>query len=151
MHPFESFVPLGFDVPTMFSGPGFRLEPLGPEHNERDHEAWMSSIDHIRATPGMDGDTWPRLMSLEENRRDLDQHAREFRRRVAFAYSVLDGDDVIGCVYIVPLSDSREASVRSWVTAERADMDVVLWRSISDWLIEVWPFDGFDYASRDGD
>ena len=47
-----TLVPDQFDVPLAFEGPGFRLEPLEPEHNERDHDAWMSSIDHIRATPG---------------------------------------------------------------------------------------------------
>ena len=48
-------VPDEFDVPVAFEGPSFRLEPLGPEHNERDHEAWMSSIYHIRAIayPGL--------------------------------------------------------------------------------------------------
>ena len=30
----QPFVPDGFEVPLSFDGPGFRLEPLGPEHNE---------------------------------------------------------------------------------------------------------------------
>ena len=46
-----SFVADDFVVPVSFDGPGFRMEPLGPEHNERDHDAWMSSIDHIWKTP----------------------------------------------------------------------------------------------------
>ena len=36
-----------FRVPTRFDGTGFRLEPLGPEHNERDYLAWSHSIKHI--------------------------------------------------------------------------------------------------------
>jgi hypothetical protein len=48
----ESFVPDDFTVALGLIGPGFRLEPLGPQHNESDHEAWMSSIEHIHATPG---------------------------------------------------------------------------------------------------
>ena len=142
-------VPDDFDVPTGFEGPGFRLEPLGPVHNERDHEAWMSSIEHIRATPGMEGASWPQPMTIEENMADLEGHAREFTDREAFAYSVLDGDDVIGCLYIDPAKDEgHDAEVRSWVTASRAEMDPVVGRSVSEWLAERWPFEKFAYASR---
>ena len=60
----------------------FRLEPLGPEHNERDYEAWSSSIEHILASPGYGaGSRWPRPMSLEENLADLERHARDFADR----------------------------------------------------------------------
>ena len=114
-------VPDDFDVPVAFEGPGFRLEPLGPIHNERDHEAWMSSIEHIRATPSLRGWTWQSPMTIEENMVDLEGHAREFADREAFAYSVLDGDDVIGCLYIDPAEDEgHDAKVTSWVTASRA-------------------------------
>lgn len=123
------FVPDDFEVPARFEGPGFHLEPLGPVHNERDHEAWMSSIEHIRATPGMEAGVWPRPMTIQENMRDLEMHAREFTDREAFAYSVLDGDEVIGCVYINPSQNpDTDPRVRSWVTADRPDMDPVVWR-----------------------
>lgn len=145
----DPFVPEDFAVPQEFSAAGFRLEPLGPEHNERDHEAWMSSIDHIRATPGMGDGRWPTSMTLEENLEDLEEHAEEFRRREAFAYSVLEGDQVVGCVYINPDRESPgRAKVRSWVTASRAELDAPLWEAVSEWLSEDWPFDDFDYASR---
>jgi hypothetical protein len=29
-------------------------------------------------------------------------------------------------------------------------MDAVVWRSVSRWLDEVWPFDGYRYAERTG-
>ena len=51
----RAFVPDGFAVPRELVTEEFRLEPLGPQHNEGDYEAWMSSIDHIRATPGFEG------------------------------------------------------------------------------------------------
>lgn len=144
------FVPDDFVVPTRFDGPGFQLEPLGPVHNERDHQTWMSSIDHIRATPGMEEGAWPTPMTLDENMSDLEGHAREFTERDAFAYSVLDGEEVIGCIYINPADDGHhDAQVRSWVSASRADMDPVVWRSVNEWLLESWPFDSFSYASRD--
>jgi hypothetical protein len=97
-----SFVPEGFEPPARPATERFVLEPFGPEHNERDHDAWSSSIEHIRATPGFQDRDWPREMTLEENRRDLERHARDFADRVGFTYTVLDPASraVIGCVYI---------------------------------------------------
>ena len=46
------FVPDGFVPPAGLAAASFRLEPLGPQHNESDYDAWSSSIEHIRATPG---------------------------------------------------------------------------------------------------
>lgn len=148
----DRFIPAGFEVPRSFEGTRFHLEPLGPEHNLRDHEAWMSSIDHIQTTPGMENWGWPVPMTLDENLADLELHAREFSVRKSFAYSVLDGDEVIGCVYIDPTDDpDHEAHVRSWVTASRAEMDAVVWREVSDWLEGEWPFRSFSYAPRPAD
>ncbi len=146
-----SFVPDDFIVPREFAGPGFRLEPLGPEHNERDYAAWMSSIDHIRSTPGFPDpdDDWPYPMSLEDNLSDLVAHARHFAERRGFTYSILDGDDVIGCVYIYPSPDPNyHANVSSWVTADRAQMDRLVWETLTGW-IRTWPFPSFEYDSRD--
>jgi len=142
------FVSPDFEVPQILVTPGFRLEPLGPQHNERDYEAWTSSIDHVRATPGFPDDGWPSPMEIDENLADLVRHAQDFSDRIGFTYSVLDGDEVIGCVYIYP-STSADAAVSSWVTAPRAELDVVLWRAVTQWLNDVWPFSNFDYAHRD--
>ncbi len=94
------FVPARFEVPISVEGPGFRLEPLGPEHNERDHAAWMSSIDHIRSTQGFEVSEWPVPMIPEKNLSDLVGHVRDFEKREGFTYSTVDDDEVIGCVYI---------------------------------------------------
>jgi hypothetical protein len=140
----DSFVPDDFDVPQGLHGPGFRLEPLGPQHNESDHRAWTSSIEHIRATPGYPDGRWPPVdgMSLAENLRDLERHAGDFERRVGFTYTVLDdADQVIGCVYIYPWrSDTRVAEVLSWVSADRAELDVPLHDAVATWLANDWPF-----------
>jgi hypothetical protein len=147
----EAFVSDSFEVPISFEGPGFRLEPLSPEHNERDHEAWMSSIDHIRSTPGFGPPRgWPQPMDLDANRSDLVGHATDFESRAGFTYSILDGDEVIGCVYIYPSKDpGHDAAVSSWVRESRSEMDVVVYRSLDTWLSEAWPFDNPDYAARD--
>jgi hypothetical protein len=99
-------VPDDFVVPTELRSTGFRLEPLGPHHNARDHKAWMSSIAHLQTTPGFEGRGWPpdEGFSAEQNLDDLVVHAEEFERRAAFAYSVLDPDSdrVIGASTSTP-------------------------------------------------
>ncbi|MDT7793583.1 MAG: hypothetical protein QOD59_3019 [Mycobacterium sp.] len=54
----------------------------------------MSSIAHLQTTPGFEGRGWPpdEGFSAERNLTDLEEHADEFARRVAFAYSVLKPD-----------------------------------------------------------
>ena len=102
-----SFVPDDFEVPRALVCEEFWLEPLGPEHNEGDYQAWTSSIAHIRATPGFEGRPWPTPdMTLAENRGDLERHAADFAGRSGFTYTVraTGSDDIIGCVYIYPLA-----------------------------------------------
>jgi hypothetical protein len=138
-------------VPDGLTAPAFRLVALGPEHNASDHAAWTSSIEHIRATPGFVGRDWPPVegMSLAENLGDLERHADDYARRTGFTYSVLDGDEVIGCVYVYPSRDERhDADVRSWVRADRAELDAELHAVVSRWLAADWPFTAIDYADR---
>jgi len=147
----EPFVPAGFGVPGGLVAPLFRLEPLGPGHNECDYAAWSSSMEHIRASPGFGDRRWPCEMSLDENLRDLEGHARDFADRTGFTYTVLDGDDVIGCVYIYPdRKGDADARVRSWVRSDRADLDLPLRRVVRDWLDAAWPFERVEYAGLDG-
>jgi hypothetical protein len=72
----SELVPDGFDVPRELVAEQFRLEPLGPQHNERDHAAWTSSIGHIRSTPGFETWDWPPAagMPLDRNLADLRRH-----------------------------------------------------------------------------
>lgn len=141
-----SFVPDDFQPPGGLRADAFVLEPLGPEHNERDYAAWTSSIEHIRASPGFAGSSWPREMTPDENRRDLERHARDFAERAGFTYAVLDAADrdVIGCVYIYPGDEG--AAVSSWVRADRAELDGPLRRAVRDWLAAEWPFERVAYA-----
>ncbi|GAA0917325.1 hypothetical protein GCM10009557_89370 [Virgisporangium ochraceum] len=146
-----ALVPDDFDVPRELVTERFRLEPLGPRHNERDHAAWTGSIDHIRATPGFKTEKWPPAegMSLDRNLADLRRHADDFAKRTGFTYSVLSGDEVIGCVYIYPLRDEPEvAEVQSWVRADHADLDVPLYEAVSRWLASDWPIARVRYTSR---
>ena len=147
----DEFVPADFDVPLGLETPQFVLEPLGPEHNVSDYDAWTSSMEHIHATPGWADSSWPREMTLDENRADLERHANDFRGRTGFTYTVLDPEsrDVIGCVYIYPRAESEhDARTLSWVRASRAELDVPLWRAVSDWLASDWPLRSVEYATR---
>jgi hypothetical protein len=145
------FVPDGFGVPLDLATENFRLEPLGPQHNAGDYEAWTSSIDHIKATPGFGGSTWPHPMTLEDNLADLRRHADDFAGRAGFTYTILarDSGDIIGCVYIYPSrSADGAAEVQSWVRADRADLDVAVHDAVTAWLNDAWPFTAINYAPR---
>jgi hypothetical protein len=147
----SEFVPPDFEVPRSLETAEFVLEPLGPEHNESDYDAWTSSLEHIRATPGFPWGDWPHEMSLDENRADLEMHADDFRTRKGFTYTVLGPAprDVIGCVYIYPVRDSDDdAQARSWVRESRAELDVSLWSAVSAWLAADWPFASVQYADH---
>jgi RimJ/RimL family protein N-acetyltransferase len=146
------FVPGDFEPPAGLVNARFVLEPLGPEHNEADYDAWSSSIDHIRATPGFEGSSWPREMTLEENYRDLARHANDFATRAGFTYTVLDPEsgEVIGCVYVYPdKHGGHDAAVESWVRVTRAELDAPLRDAVSRWLAEAWPFERVAYAAAD--
>jgi hypothetical protein len=144
------FVPDDFVVPRSLVGEDFRLEPLGPEHNEGDYRAWTSSMSHIRATPGFADWTWPKPMTLAENLGDLERHAADFSAGSGFTYTVraAGSDEIIGCVYIYPFADGSGADVRSWVSADRASLDVALYEAVSAWLRSAWPFTTVRYAPR---
>jgi hypothetical protein len=147
----ESLVAPEFVVPLRLETPQFVLEPLGAQHNDSDYAAWSTSIEHIHGTPGWEESTWPRSMTLDENRADLERHASDFENRTGFTYTVLSPEgDVIGCVYIYPSKkEAVDAEVHSWVRASDADLDPLLSRAVSTWLDSQWPFESIDYAPRD--
>jgi hypothetical protein len=140
----REFVPDWFDPPTTLRVGELRLEPLHPEHNQRDYAAWTSSVDHIRRTPGFNSlRSWPREMTLAENLGDLERHHRDFQRRTGFTFTVLAADDdVVGCLYIYPADDdTHDAQARSWVRESEAALDAPLRQAIADWLSsDAWPF-----------
>jgi hypothetical protein len=151
--PSDEFVPVSFDPPTSLVTSRFRLEPLGPQHNQADHAAWTSSIEHIRSTPGYPNGNWPPRngMTLEQNLADLRRHAADFAGRAGFTFTVLDpGDnDVIGCAYLYPpASDRWDVTVQSWVRADRAGLDTPLADAVASWLATDWPWERVDRCGR---
>jgi len=148
----ELFVPADFEPPRSLTTERFVLEPLGPQHNEADHAAWTSSIEHIRATPGFPDGDWPPIdgMSLEDNRADLNRHAADFAAGRGFTFTVLDpaDDDVIGCVYLYPPEWEGDVIVQSWVRADRSDLDEPLAEAVAAWVTAEWPWQQPDRCGR---
>ena len=149
----DPFVPDDFVPPRTLLAERFRLEPLGPQHNESDHAAWSSSIDHIRSTPGFPDGSWPppEGMSLEENLADLTRHAADFEAGRGFTFTVLDPADgeVIGCVYVYPTTSlAHDVQVQSWVRADVAELDRPLAEAVADWLGADWPWQRPDRHGR---
>ncbi len=149
----QPFVPEGFVPPESLIRDRFRLEPLGPQHNEADLAAWMSSIDHIRSTPGYPDGRWPppEGMTPERNLSDLTRHAADFAAGKGFTFTVLDPDDgdVIGCVYMYPsASDEYDVTIQSWVRASHAELDTPLADALVDWVATDWPWKHLDRCGR---
>jgi hypothetical protein len=146
------FVDPDFVVPASPATALFALAPLEVAHNEEDLAAWSSSVEHIHRTPGFETHPWPdEPMTLARNREDLQGHVDDRISRRGFTYTVLSvpGDEVIGCVYIYPSPEPGVgARVRSWVRASRAELDGPLYRAVSAWLADEWPFAVVDYAPR---
>ena len=51
-------------------------------------------------------------MTLEENLEDLVRHSKDFHERRGFTYSSLEGNNVIGDIYIYPVA-SRATTRKS--------------------------------------
>ena len=126
----------------------FVLEPLDPQHDAQDHEAWSSSIEHIDDAGFPDG-RWPRVMTLDENRADLERHARDFAARSGFTSTVIGPSDrrVIGCVYIYPAP--TVCTTRSWPRGCVPLTPAAMLRSERSFpaeLVDAWPFERISYA-----
>jgi hypothetical protein len=132
------------------------LEALGEQHNESDLAAWSASVAHIRVTPGMSGREWPpdEPYTATQNLGDMRMHVADFAARTGFTWTVLDpaSREVIGCVYMYPpeskTAPEGQVQVRSWVRADKAQLDAELYRLVSDWLARDWPWPDVDYAPR---
>lgn len=149
----SAFVPSDFEAPVLVEGKGFKLVPLGPELVDVDYEAYMSSIEHLRATFTRSTD-WPHPdIDDEAAMQDMLNEQRRFEQRESFAYGVLtpDGGRERGCVYVRPSSKAGyDAEVRLWVTKAEFDagFDAELYAWTRDWVSEKWPFSNIAYPGR---
>ncbi len=99
-------VPKNFQVPEMLETDRFRLRMLTVADVDKDYEAVMSSVEHLRKTPTPPtcGD-WPSYsLTREEDLEDLKWHEEKHLNREIFTYTVMSLDETkcLGCVYIFP-------------------------------------------------
>jgi hypothetical protein len=136
-------VPNSFQPPREFRGSNFKLVPLGPEVAKVDYEAYMGSIEHIRASMG---GNWPKPgLTMEDQAKDMAGEQAQWDSRKSFPYAVLtpDGSKELGCFYIRPSAkQGYDAVATLWVTKDQhaAGFDKELYRDMKAWLAKNWPF-----------
>jgi RimJ/RimL family protein N-acetyltransferase len=134
-----------FTPPRSLDTGRVHLEPLTPDHAPLDHAAFMSSRDHLRRT--LHWGSWPKdEATVEDNRKDLERHRREFEERKAYAYTVLSPNrqECLGCVYMEPVKGRpRDVDLAFWVVEPevRTGLDEHLLKAVLDWIRRDWPFD----------
>lgn len=151
----RKLVPDNFDVPESLETDRLRLRMLTVHDVEKDYNAVMTSVDHLRGVFGPDSD-WPMNLTLEQNLVDLGWHQKEFQTRSSFAYTVMSPDEgrCLGCVYIYPSPNPEfDAMVIAWVRQSEVGnrLDEHLLEKVKKWIDEDWPFKNVAYPGRDID
>jgi hypothetical protein len=148
----QPFVPATFEVPTTYTGTGYKLVPLGPAVAELDYKAYMSSIDHIRKTQG---GNWPNPnLTMADQAKDMAGEKAQWDGRKSFPYAVLtlDGSRELGCFYLRPSPKEGYDSVATmWVTKEAFDrgLEDQLYKDMKAWLAKSWPFQKTAWRGRE--
>ena len=148
----RNFVSVDFVVPTSFEGEHFQLQVLGPDVNELDYEAVMSSKKNLRNIFAKN-DRWPcDKMTAKENNSDLITHLREFNNREAFAFTVLtpEKNKCIGCIYIEPCyRENFDAEVYFWIRDDNLYLESEFYRIVNKWIKDDWPFANTIWPGRE--
>ena len=152
-------VPADFKIPEKLETEKFILLPLSPEVVIEDYEAVMTSIEHLRSSGHMSGNTdgWPSpQLTFATDLRHLKGHYKKFLERVEYAYTVLSPDKSVclGCVYIQPTQKpGYDARVRMWVRKSEFDkgLDLILFEEVKGWIEKDWPFVNPGYPGREID
>ena len=145
-------VPASFAVPTKFSAKTYRLVPLGPSVAQLDYDAYMSSIEHIKARMG---GGWPTAnLTMADQAKDMAGEKAQWDTRKSFPYAVLspDGSEELGCFYIRPSGkEGYDAVATMWTTKEQFDkgLEEILYRDMKAWLEKDWPFQKVAWPGRE--
>ncbi len=148
------FVPAAFQPPASYETSRFILVPLGPGLEKLDFDAYMSSIDHLKAT-FTNGGKWPHPgITMADALKDVEGEIANFKARKSFTYAVLTKDKrrEVGCVYISPSrKPGFEAQVRLWVTKADFDQgaDAEVEKLARAWVAAAWPFKTVTWPGRD--
>jgi hypothetical protein len=154
--PFETpdLLPSTTDVPRQIETDRFRIRPLTIADVDRDYDAVVESRQQLQGTFGPGHDWPPADLTLEQNRIDLAWHEKEFQRRDAFTYAVVDLEETVelGCLYVQPTRvPEYEAAVYFWVATQAVDRDLAaaIETTIRTWIAKKWPFESVAYPGRD--
>jgi hypothetical protein len=154
----EQPVPAGVQTASLL------LEPLKPQHGERDYAAVMESREQLRL---WSGSSWPADdFTLQNNLKDLQWHWREHQERAAFTFTILNPtrEICLGCVYLRPLAELAPVNpaeltnvsadvtlVRFWIRTSKvnSDLERQLLDQLLRWLEDEWVFARVLYETRD--
>lgn len=147
-----ALVPPDFIVPLKLETPRVRLRPLTVNDAQKDYDAVMSSVDHLKVV--MPGGSWPTGLTLQTNISELGWHETEFQMRTSFAYTVvaLDESEVLGCAYIYPARKrDYDAQVWMWVRESTlaSGLDDHLFATVKEWITNCWPLERVAYPDRE--
>ena len=120
----RNFVSVDFVVPTSFEGEHFQLQVLGPDVNELDYEAVMSSKKNLRNIFAKN-DRWPCDKMTEKNK-------------------------CIGCIYIEPCyRENFDAEVYFWIRDDNLYLESEFYRIVNKWIKDDWPFANTIWPGRE--
>jgi len=150
------FYPDDGPVPVELRTEHLLLRSLGPEHVERDYDAFMSSRERLLV---WSGGSWPAAdFTLALNMDDMHFHRREHEERIAFTFTVMSPDEARceGCTYtnswdvvarrmgaeIPEIARDYDGLTSYWVrdSALARDLDKELLRGLIDWFAGDWSF-----------
>ena len=154
--PFETpdLVPPSFDPPPRLETDPFVVRPLTITDAEQDYAAVVGSRDRLEGVFGPSSEWPPADLTLAQNRLDVAWHHKEFQRRDAFTYAVVDPADTVefGCCYIQPTRHSAyDAAVYFWVSASGVERSLAepIETRLREWITDEWPFAAVAYPGRD--
>jgi hypothetical protein len=107
------------EVPKMLTLGAYHLEILTGADVDEDFEAVTRSQSVLQ---GIFGPTWPEGLTLADNLTDLHWHHREFTAHRSFAWIIRDAvGTYIGCAYLFPEIDARDAGEAAYWMADAPD------------------------------
>ena len=154
--PFETpdLVPPSFEPPRQLNGGEFVFRPLTIDDARRDFAAVDASRERLRGVFGPSSEGPSPELTLAQNRIDVAWHHKEFQRRDAFTYAVVDPDDTVelGCLYVQPTARSAyDAAIYFWIaeTGHDSGLAETIETHLREWINQEWPFEAVAYPGRD--
>ena len=138
----------GRTIPREVELGNFRLTMLTAADLDDD----MAAIEESAAAiDNIFGNGWPRGLTREADRIDLDRHHREFTSCCAFAWVIRDHSGAyLGCAYVRPAIGRRGAArAAHWMRSAAAERGPVFATLFHDWLRGPnWPTLELSIVSR---